>query len=83
MINEKLTGEKKQRNNSGSPQAGVLAQTRKRILSPARQRFEKKFVEYMHVKEVDEKMGEEVIPLLDFDTQTKPEGTLNAKVKNK
>lgn len=45
-----------------------MAQQRKRILSPARQRFEKQFVEYMNVKEVDEKLGEEVIPLLDFDT---------------
>lgn len=37
----------------------------------------------MTYKEVEDKMGEEIIPVLDFDTQTKPEGTQNAKVQNK
>lgn len=37
----------------------------------------------MNEKYVAERLEEEEIPVLDFDTQTKPEGTMNAKVANK
>jgi hypothetical protein len=51
MINEKLCEDKsmaKQRQGgSGSPQANVQAQQRKRILSPKRQRYETQFEQYV------------------------------------
>ena len=89
MINEKLCEDKaaaaaKQRQGgSGSPQANVQAQQRKRILSPKRQRYETQFEQYVYKKDVEERMEDEPIPVLDFDTTTKPDGTMNAKVQNK
>ena len=56
---------------------------RKRILSPKRQRFESQFENYITKKQVDDKLYDTSMPILDFDTQTKPQGTLNAKVNNK
>ena len=52
-------------------------------MSPKRQRFESQFENYITKKEVDDKLYNNSVPMLDFDTQTKPEGTLNAKVNNK
>jgi hypothetical protein len=87
MVQEKMcddpTKKKKQTSNSGSPQANVQAQQRKRILSPRRQRYETKFETFVQKKDVIDKLDAEDCPILEFDTQTKPEGTQNAKVNNK
>jgi len=56
---------------------------RKRILSPKRQRFESQFENYITKKEIDDKLYDDSVPILDFDTQTKPQGTQNAKVNIK
>lgn len=70
-----------------SPQASTQARQRKRILSPKRQRFENHFEKYMTDKyvlnpiaELPEKQREieEVRP--PFDTVTRYDGSLNAKV---
>jgi hypothetical protein len=37
----------------------------------------------MEVNDVDKKLEDNDCPILEFDTQTKPEGTMNAKVNNK
>ena len=74
---------KRQSSGSGSPKAGVAAQQRKRILSPKRQKFESLFERYITKKLVDDKLVDAPPPQMDFDTTTKPEGTLNAKVNQK
>lgn len=74
---------KRQASNSASPKADVQAQQRKRILSPRRQRYESKFEKYYFKKNVDDRLYEDEHPILDFDTTTKPQGTMNAKVNNK
>ena len=89
MVQEKMCadpangGKKRTTSGSGSPQANVQAQQRKRILSPRRQRYETKFESYITKKVVEDKLYNETVPMLDFDTTTKPQGTLNAKVNNK
>lgn len=88
MHNEKMCGDKaafrkKASGGSNSPQANVQAQQRKRILSPKRQRYETKFEQYFTKKNVDEVLYDESVPVLNFDTTTKPEGTKNAKVNQK
>ena len=74
---------KRQSSGSGSPKAGVAAQQRKRILSPRRQKFESHFEHFITKKFVDDKLVEPAAPEMDFDTTTKPEGTLNTKVNAK
>lgn len=72
------------RSTSSSPrEANVQAQQRKRILSPRRQRYESQFEKFLSNKFVDEKLQDKEPPSMDFDTTTKPEGTLNAKVNEK
>jgi len=61
----------------------VQAQQRKRILSPRRQRFETHFETYVSKKLVDDKLVDKPAPSMDFDTTTKPEGTMNVKVNDK
>ena len=74
---------KKTSNSPGSPQPDVQAQQRKKILSPRRQRFETKFEGYVTKKFVDDRLLEQPAPEMDFDTTTKPEGTMNVKVNEK
>jgi|TARA_B110000305_G_C19294723_1_gene566012 hypothetical protein len=72
------------RSTSSSPrEANVQAQQRKRILSPRRQRYESQFEKFLGNKFVDAKLEDKAPPSMEFDTTTKPEGTLNAKVKEK
>jgi len=56
---------------------------RKRILSPRRQKFETQFEEFLTRKRVEDKLADAPPPELDFDTTTKPEGTVNTKVNKK
>lgn len=76
---------KKERNasQSGSPKADVQAQQRKRILSPKRQRYESEFEKYVGKKLVADKLEDQPPPIMDFDTTTKPTGTINQKVIHK
>lgn len=76
---------KKERNasNSGSPKADVQAQQRKRILSPKRQRYESEFEKYVTKKLVSDKLEVQPPPTMEFDTTTKPTGTINQKVIKK
>lgn len=86
MIQEGMcanNSKKRSTSGSGSPKPDVQAQQRKRILSPRRQRYETKFENYVTKKFVDDKLEETAPPMLDFDTTTKPEGTVNAKVNAK
>lgn len=70
---------KKERNasGSGSPKADVQAQQRKRILSPKRQRFESEFEKYVGKKLVGDKLEDQPPPDMNFDTTTKPSGSIN------
>ena len=52
-------------------------------MSPKRQKFETRFERYLSKKFVDDKLVDLPPPSLDFDTTTKPEGTLNVKVNQK
>ena len=87
MINPSMCADpaqkKRQSSGSGSPKAGVAAQQRKRILSPRRQKFESHFERYIKRKLVDDKLVDAPPLEMDFDTTTKPEGTLNTKVNKK
>lgn len=87
MINPSMCADpsqkKRQSSGSGSPKASVAAQQRKRILSPRRQKFESHFERYITRKLVDDKLVDPAAPEMDFDTTTKPEGTLNTKVNKK
>lgn len=74
---------KRQSSGSASPKAGVAAQQRKRIRSPRRHKFENLFESYITKKRVDDQLVEPPPPEMDFDTTTKPEGTLNTKVNKK
>jgi len=81
-----MTGHKKSTGGEHSPQASVQAKTRRKILSPKRQRFENYFERYMQgkyieqpLKEIPEKEKELEAPP-PFDTVTKAEETHNAKV---
>ena len=65
---------------SQSPSKQKDGAKRKRILSPKRQKFETRFERYLSKKFVDDKLVDLPPPSLDFDTTTKPEGTLNVKV---
>jgi hypothetical protein len=83
MVQEKMCDDQKgAKKKSGSPDS-VKSPTRKRIISPKRDRFEKMFQEYLENKFVTSKLEPEEPPQMDFDTTTKPEGTLNAKVNEK
>lgn len=76
---------KKERNasGSGSPKADVQAQQRKRILSPKRQRYESEFEKYVEKKLVTSKLEDQPPPDMNFDTTTKPTGSINQKVIKK
>jgi hypothetical protein len=52
-------------------------------LSPERQKYESLFERYVKKKNVDDQLEEQDAPSLDFDTTTKPTGTLNALVNKK
>lgn len=85
MVQEKMCDDIKQENKKkreGSPDS-VKSPTRKRIISPKRDRFEKMFQEYLENKFVTSKLEPDEPPKMEFDTTTKPEGTLNAKVNEK
>ena len=77
---------KKLGDGPSSPQASVQAKQRRKILSPKRQRFENYFERYMNGKYVEKPMAEIPEKLKEmeapppFDTVTRAEGTLNAKV---
>ena len=87
MINPGMCADPKQKarqaSGSGSPKPGVQAMQRKRILSPRRQKFETQFEEFLTRKRVEDKLADAPPPELDFDTTTKPEGTVNTKVNKK
>ena len=87
MVNPKLCADpsenKRQASGSGSPKPSQAAQQRKRIVSPKRLKFEKLFESYVHKKHVNERLVEQPPPEMDFDTTTKPTGTLNTKVNKK
>lgn len=70
----------RQASGSGSPKADVQAQQRKRILSPKRQRYESEFEKYVEKKLVHSKLEEQPPPDMNFDTTTKPTGSINQKV---
>ena len=52
-------------------------------MSPKRQKFESLFERYITKKLVDDKLVDQPPPEMDFDTTTKPTGTLNTKVNKK
>ena len=88
MVQENMTGQQKKRTGDGpsSPQASVQAKQRRKILSPKRQRFENYFERYMNqryvekpIADIPEKLKEMEAPP-PFDTITRAEGTMNAKV---
>ena len=61
----------------------MQALQRKRILSPKRQRYESEFEKFYGKKLVSDKLEDQPPPTMDFDTTTKPTGTINQKVISK
>ena len=79
--------EKKRREKASSNSPVTERKVKKGGVSPKRTKFEKQFKEYLTKKFVTDQLPEnqENKPKakMDFDTITKPEGTLNAKVNER
>lgn len=82
MCDDPKEKKRKERASSNSPMS-EKSPVRKKIVSPKRSRFEKRFREYLEKKFITDQIPEKPMPKMDFDTTTKPEGTLNAKVNQK